>query len=248
MEFRLRKIQIAALVAFVLLLSCIGASARADVRSRIDEVTKGFKDIELDAKVKYSNTEELQKISKDLCTTYKLGKMSVRYKSPDKLRLDAKLGIVGISMVINGNEKGFRLPIRGWQKQNIKGKPHERQTDLDLGIVSDSLWRNYVVFGSETVKIAGSPAYKITFAWGNHRENKQICWIDAKTLSLLRLRRMDEDGKLIASYVYSDHKCVSGIWIPTKIEVFGGDGKLAGITEYSKIKVNAGIPESTFCM
>lgn len=222
------------------------SSANADIRSRIREGTSDFKDISLDAVVKYSNASELKKISKDLRTTYEFKRMTVHYKAPDKLRLDGKVGIIRISMLISGDEKGYHFPIKGWQKQSIKGKPHERQSDLDIGLITDSIWRNYVVFDERTEMISGNPVFRITFAWANHRENKQICWVDADTLGLLKLHRMDAEGRLIASYVYSKHKNVSGISVPTRVEVYNGEGKLAGVTEYENIRVNSGIPESQF--
>jgi hypothetical protein len=242
---RSSRIFIAACVA---LLTCLTASANADIRAKVHQKTGCLKDISLEARVAYSDSNALKKISKDLCTTYQLKCMSIQYKTPDKLRLDANIGIIGMSMVINGNEKGFRYPIRGWQKQSIKGKPHERQTDFDLGIVSDSLWRDFSVLDARKEMLSGIPAYKITFAWANHLENKQVCWIDARTLRLLKRCRMNDSGRLIASYVYLKPRCVSGIWVPTKVEVFSGSGKLAGITEYSNIRVNAGIPESSFTL
>ena len=228
-----------------LMLLAVGAQslpAMGDVRSQIKKGTSGFQDITLVSRVLYSNINELKKVSKDFANTYEFKSITLQYKNPDKMRADAKLGMVGFCMIINGDQKGFRIPIRGWQKENIKGRPHKRQTDLDLGIITESLWQDYVVTDTTTE----GDTYKITFAWSNSKDKKQVCWVDADTLKLLKRQRFEKDGRLIATYVYSEHKKVGGIWVPGHIDVFNRDQKLAGTTANESIKVNTGIPDSAF--
>jgi outer membrane lipoprotein-sorting protein len=39
---------------------------------------------------------------------------------------------------------------------------------------------------------------------------------------------------------------VAGVWVPTRIEVYNGEGRLAAVTQYKQVKVNTGLSESLF--
>jgi hypothetical protein len=234
----------AAMALFVLM----AAPARADIRDNIVRATQNLKDITVVCKVGYADLKELRKIGDDFSRSYEIKRTTVRFKSPDKLRIDGKLGLIKMAMIINGDQKGFHFPIRGWQRENIKDEPHKRQSDLDIGVVSETLWKDYIVLDADKEKGADGPVYRIVFARENARKKKHICWVDTETCKLLKLQRLESDGSVIATYVYSGHKCVDGIWVPTRTDVYNGDGKLGGTTFYENIRVNTGIPDSQFKM
>jgi len=231
----------------VLLIAFVACGyAQADVKSRIAHATSGFKDACLKCKVVYANRSELKKVSRDFATSYEFKNTTVYYKAPDKMKIEGKLGWFKAAVVINGNLKGIHIPVRGWQMDDIKDAPHKRQTDLDLGIISDSLWHNYVVLSTDEERCPDGSQYKITFVWSNSRDKKQVAWVDAERLCLLKLKRFESDGSLIATYLYSDHKQVNGIWVPTRVDVYNREGKLAGATECYDVKINCGLPDSVF--
>ncbi len=239
-----------ALLIFVCIIAVAPRSFAAlsenEIRSRIKQGTSCFDDITLESRIVTSNMKELRKIGKDFANSYEFKTVTIRYKNPYKMRADSKLGMVGFSMIIDGNEKGFRIPIRGWVKENIREDPHKRQTEFDLGIITDSLWRDYVVQDARVENSGDDAMYKIVFAWSNSLKKKRICWVDADDLKLLKLQTFESDGRPIATYVYSNHKRVSGIWVPSRIDVYSRDKKLAGTTLYEKVKINTGIPDSAF--
>ena len=224
--------------------SIASSSTGSDIRSRICQATHGFKDITLTAKVIYANQNELKKIGKDFPKSYEFKSTTVRFKAPDKMKMEGKLGMVKASIVINGDRKATVIPsVHYSKKENIAGEPHKRQTDLDIGIVTGSLWQDYIVLDSDT---EGS-TYKITFARENSRDNKHICWIDSKTLKLLKVEKYDSGGNLKSRYIYSKHSLIDGlVWVPGRADVYNCEGKLAGSTGYENIKVNTGIPDSVF--
>jgi len=230
----------------VIAVCIFSAPGRADIETRVSQATSGLRDVSIRCKVTYANRNELKKIGRDLASTYEFKQTLVQYKAPDKFKIEGKLGMIKVRLLINGDEKGIYVPLRGWHKENIRDAPHKRQTDFDMGIVSRSLWRCFVVQGEDTVTDLGAPAYKITFAWSNSRDKKQICWVDTQTLKMLKRQAFESDGSLIATYIYSDHHCLDGIWVPGRVDVYGCDGKLAGTTVLEDIKVNSGIPDSEF--
>lgn len=226
-----------ALFAFAL------SPAKADVRAVVHAATKGFKDVSMTCRVIRANHDELQRIGKDFEKSYEIKTSRIEYKAPDKMKMEGKLGLVTVTMIINGDQKAFIVPsIHYTKRENIKGKPHQRQTELDLGVLTASLWRDYIVSSS----VRDGSFYKIVYARSNSPHKKMILWADCKSLCLTRVDKLDDDGKLKSKYIYSGHKKLGGIWVPTKIDIFSSQGKLAAETGYDSIKVNSGIADSTF--
>ena len=184
-------------------LTCIlSPIAYADIRSQISEATQGFKDITLTCKVLCADHTELKKIGKDFNKSYEFKSTTVQYKSPDKMKMEGKLGMVKARIVINGDRKATVIPaIHYSKKEDISDEPHKRQTDLDIGIITGSLWRDYIVLDTDTENSSGSAAYRITFIRENSKEKKHICWVDTKTLKLLKLEKYESDGSLKSRYI-----------------------------------------------
>lgn len=239
----LLTLTIAALIVALTML----AGFCADIRGAIREATKGFKDITLTAKVVHGNQKELAKIGKDFARSYEVETTTIKYKAPDKMRVAGKLGMVGFAVVRNGNWKAYIVPaLRIHKKEDCTKEPHQLQGDLDVGIVTEELWRDFVVQDAHVEKSSGGDLYKITFVRMNSKEKHLTCWVEAKGCKLLKLDKYESDGSMKSRCVFSKHKQVGGVWVPLRIDVYNEDNKLAGTTEYSNIKVNSGIPDSEF--
>jgi len=231
------------LLILTILSLAVSASA-ADLRTRVKQATGDFKDITLTCKVVQANQKELKKIGKDFGKSYDFKSTLVRFKSPDKMKMEGKLGLVKVEIVINGDRKLTSIPpIYYRKKEDIGGQPHKRQTDLDIGMITESLWRDYIVLSNDTE----DSVHKITFIRNNSREKKLVAWVDDKTLRLLKVEKYESDGRLISRYLYSGHSLVNGVaWVPSRIQVYNGEGKLAGVTAYENIRINTSIPDSVF--
>ena len=236
-------------ILMILLISfLVSGSANADIKKLISEATSSFKDISLTCKVERANIDELKKIGKDFSKSYEFKRSAIRYKSPEKMRIDGRLGMINISLIINGNTKEMSVPgLHISKRENLDKDPHKRQSDLDIGIVTGTIWDNYTVKNVVEEKTPDGPVYRITYAFDNSTNMNHVCWVDAKTLKLLKVETYKSDGSLRARFIYSKHTYVQGvIWVPGRIEVYNGDGKLAGVTCYEDIKVNTGILDSVF--
>jgi len=219
----------------------------ADIRGQIKEATKGFKDITVTAKVVYGNKKELAKIGKEFARSYEVETTTIKYKSPDKMRVAGKLGMVGFAVVRNGCWKAYMVPsLHINKKDDCTKEPHKLQGELDVGIVTEQLWRDYIIEDAHVEKASSGDLYKITFRRSNSLEKKLTCWVEAKGCKLLKLDKYESDGSMKCRYIFSKHKEVGGVWVPLGIDVYNEDSKLAGTTEYSNIKVNSGIPDSEF--
>ncbi|MHB0999467.1 MAG: DUF4292 domain-containing protein [Armatimonadota bacterium] len=243
------KISTAILVFLLTVFLVSVASANTELKNKVAKATQGFNDISLTCKVTRANTAELKKISSDFSKRYEFKSSKVYFKSPDKMKMEGKLGMVKMAIIIDGDRKALLIPsLRYSKKENIKNEPHKRQSDFDIGIFTDSLWRDYLVTDVDTVKGSDGTAYKIVFVRDNAKDKKQICWVDADTFKLTKLERYESDGSMKVRFTYSDHKRIGSVWVPENIDIYNADGKLAASTEYENITVNAGIPDSTFKM
>jgi len=228
-------------------LSYAGLPAEADIQSQVREATAGFRDVSLTARITYKNNAELDKVSTDFAKGYQLKTSTVTFKQPDKMKVEGKLGLFKVAMIINGDRKAFSIPsIHFTDRENIKGKPHQRQTDLDIGILTCSLWNDYIVTEATTEKGSDGEVYKLVFVRSNAKNKSIACWADAKTLKILKVDKYAVNGSMKSRYIYSNHREFNGIWVPGKIDVYSQDGKLAATTVYDNIRVNTGVSDSAF--
>lgn len=231
-----------------LILLMIGSSSPAnEIRNNIAQATRGLKDITLTGKVLYGNQRELAKIGKDFPKSYEFKTTTVRYKAPDKMRMEGKLGMVTVAVIVNGDTKAISIPsVKYSKKENIKSAPHKRQTAVDIGLITDDLWHSFIVTDTVSEKGSTGTVYRITFVRSNARDRKLVCWVEPDTAKLLKFDKYHDDGSLKSRFIYSKHTRVNGIWVPGRVDVYNEDGKLAGTTAYENVKVNTGIPDSVF--
>jgi len=236
-------------VSVCLLLAATAAFpiTSADLRAKVAEATREFKDITLSCKILRANLPELRKIGKDFAKSYEFKSTNVSFKFPDKMMIEGKLGMLGVRLVMNRDKKVFSIPSLHYSTtEDIRNDPHKRQTDFDIGIVSDSLWRDYEIQGVEGEKNSDNLVYKITFVRENARRKKLVAWVDASSLKLLKVEKFESDGSIISRFIYANHQLVGGVWVPRRVDVYNEDGKLAGTTSYENIKVNTGLSDSAF--
>lgn len=220
---------------------------QADVRERVREANGEFRDVVLTARVIQANTRELQKIGRDFSKGYDIKTTTIYYKMPNRMRIEGKVGFAQVVMLINGDTKAFKIPTWHFSNtENIKGKPHKRQTELDLGILTTSLWDDYIVTATDVEHSTKGDLLKIVFVRSNARDKNIAIWADAKTMKMEKMEKYESDGSLKARYIYSDHKESNGIWVPGRIDVYNKDLKLAASTAYGNIHVNGGIADSHF--
>jgi outer membrane lipoprotein-sorting protein len=50
----------------------------------------------------------------------------------------------------------------------------------------------------------------------------------------------------LATFFYEDPEQVSGVWVPTKVEVKNVDDVVAAVSNYTAIKVNTGLSDDLF--
>lgn len=203
-----------------------------------------IRDFEAQVTVEKADLPQLEKINKDFGIIYRLREVTVRYKDPDKFRLDNRLGV----FIVNGSMRYIRVPqLRLRKKDDLGGDLSKRYSLLDIGIVTPSRleqlhWR---YLKQETVQGRPMPAFEVSFSEDD--PDRFIVCMDTEKKHVARRQWLDREGKLRATFDYLQPVEVTpGVWVPSRIEVRNSDGVLAGAAKYSELKVNCAPPDSLF--
>ena len=248
MQFRITTILVllAALAAAGPLATRAGADEESELRAKIRAATGDFKDFKMDTRIAYSNQKELAVIGKDYGKSYQFKTSQIIFKAPDKVKVTSTAGLVNVSYIITGNTKRIRAGLLK-KTEDISNEPHKKQTPLDVGVVTEAIWKQFRVDNVKMEGTAANPTYVLTLSLSNSPQKKQYIWVDGKDLRLLKREKHEADGSLKSRYVYSEHKEYKGVvWVPGEQRVYNKNGKLAGTTAYSNIKVNTGVADGVF--
>lgn len=213
----------------------------------IDDVWQtGLKDVSFRTKVGKAVQKELQKINKDFATSYRFDYTDVKMKEPMKLRVESVVEGTSLLYIVNGTDRLFSM--RGIkQREDLSKSPGKRQTAFDFGLLPKSLFDEYLV--AKFVRIdrrSNEPVFDLTYNPKTGDTARHRVWVDRTRKFVTRREWYSQAGNLMATFVYSNPKEFSGVWLPTRMEVSNAEGKFAGVTDYVNIKVNAGLSDSLF--
>ena len=221
--------------------------AKGQTPSINDLVQSGFRDASFQVKVTYANQNELGKISSDIGQTYKFRTMDVQIKEPFMIRMSGNVEDTKILFVLNGNESLQAVPKIGiHQRENLESKPGKRQTSLDFGFLTPSLFqgmfaatfvRNDRATGDYVFDIHYNPKY-------NYKPYYRV-WIDPQKHYITKREWYRKDRQM-ATFYYSNPVNQNGVWLPTHLLLKNVEDQRAGETEYAAMKVNTGLSDDLF--
>jgi hypothetical protein len=212
-----------------------------------DIIQTKLKDLTLSARVQKVEPGELRSISRDFAEAYRFTSSNVWYRSPGKLRLEGTYKNAKITYIISGAGKWIIIPqVKLKQHFNLETEPGKRQSMLDFGIidrgVADFMKGEFVRVDRST----GDWVFDLRFQYRDDTTRHRV-WISPTTKAAVRREWYGQDGRLKATFYYSDIKNYEGVFIPTTIEVRNVAGKTGGVTVYDKVRANTGtVPDSLF--
>ena len=211
-------------------------------------VQKNFDDASFTARVKFANQKELAKINDDFGKSYRVPYSEFKVKEPFMLRVETKVDDTQVLYIINGTKQIIRIPrIKVNSRQDLSKSPGRRQTLLDFGILTPSLFTG--LFDAKFVRMdraTGNAVFDITYPARLDDTSRHRVWIDPQKKCVTKREWFGQSGRQMATFYYNDPENVGGVWIPTKVQVKNVDGVLAGETYYSGLKVNSGLSDSLF--
>jgi len=206
-------------------------------------------DFSATAVIAQKNDDELRQIDRNFAQGYRFRESIIQYKEPFKLRVDSKAGLFSVRYVINGKRKSTQVPGLHINKvKDITGRPGEEQGMLDSGILTPGFLADSVAFrfvGKEKLDGQSVPVFEFWFTDERHSRHHQV-WIDPVKRFILRHDVFNRSGGLKMRYMYKQPTLVTGVWVPTRLEVYNASGRLGAVTRYTNVKVNTGLSESLF--
>ncbi len=216
-----------------------------------DIVQTGFKDASFSGKIEYMKQSELVKIKKDFANNYRIKNTKFWLKEPHMIRIQAKVEDTDVLYVVNGKARLARIPRAGVnQKDVFERAPGKRQTLLDFGLVTPSMFKD--PFAGKYVRTdrqSGDYVFDLTFKRPEYDDNtRHRVWVDPKTKITVKREWYNQDGRLLATFLYEEPVNQNGGWMATKVSVKNVEGKLAGVTRYENPKINTGLEADLFAI
>ncbi len=228
-------------VAALALTTATAAQAAPNISAL---TSSNVRTLQASSEIVTENQDELKKISGDISLAYRLHRGSMVYEQPGKLRVDATIPHLATGYyVVNGNMKRTVAPFVD-KKQDTTGQPGKRQTLLDFGLVPPELLTDYNA--TFLRRESGLLCFQIQPKQAGETE-KDLVWIDPKTHITAQRYNYDRQGKLVKWFLYKNPVQIApGIWVPTRVELYNTQNKLAGATVYQNVRVNQPVSESLF--
>src|SRR5687768_10687603 len=227
-------------------LAAISAIALGQTPSINDVLQKNFEDASFTARKKVGNQKELSKINKDFGQSYKFDYTNVKLKEPLMLRLDSKVEDTNVTFILNGTQQLIKIPGFS-QKQNLSRAPGRRQTPLDFGFVTASMFKD--LFVAKFVRLdraTNDLVFDLTYLSKFEDTSRHRIWIDPERKFTSKREWYNQHGRQVATFFYEEPKLADGMWLPTKVTVKNMDNKVAGVTEYESVRINTGLSADLF--
>lgn len=211
-----------------------------------DFIQKNFEDVSFTARKKVGNHRELAKINKDFGQSYRFDYTNVKLKEPMKLRLDSKVEDANVTLILNGTQQYIKVPGIN-SKQNLSRSPGRRQTPLDFGLLTPSMFKD--LFEAKFVRVdrgTGDYVFDLTYEKKFDDTSRHRIWVDKEKKFISKREWYNQHGRQVATFFYEEPKFADGMWLPTRLTVKNMDNKVAGVTEYENVKINTGISDALF--
>lgn len=228
--------------------SAILAQANPDID---DFVQANLKDATFVARKVSADQRELQRINRDFAQSYRFDNSTVQYKEPMMLRLESRVEDQSILYIINGATRTVRIPKANFNtRENLARAPGKRQTPFDFGLLTPSLFRNFMVAKFiRRDRATNDLVFDFFYENQNDDSTRHRVWVDPDKKVISRREWYSQNGgHLVATFVYEEPKQYSGVWVPTRVSVRNAANKVAGVTEYASVRVNTGLADSLFAV
>jgi outer membrane lipoprotein-sorting protein len=199
----------------------------------------------MDSEVVKENRPELEKIGGDFAQAYRFHRVSISYKQPGKIQFEATVAGAHITYTINGNKRFTAVPTFHVHKvEDISGAPGKKQSLLDCGLLAPEVLQDFD--GIFERRDGNQLVFRMQPKARGERFHEEI-WIDPVTHIVTKRERYNQDGKLMSWYRYLNPvEPRPKMYVPTRVEVYNPENRLAGVTVYRNIKVNLGVEDSVF--
>lgn len=239
------------IVSAILSLFAPSASTRAKETPVANDIVTRCKELEASIVVTKLDFMEMEKIGKDFGATYRMKNLHLYYQNPDKVRIETSSRVYGDALlIINGAKRYYAVSKLSLRKiEDLDKDVAKRQSLLEYGgqISDGTLQFMTATFvkeekSGETNALVFDLKYKTTVPASSYR-----VWVDPKTRLTVKRVWSDKEGKVKATFLYSDPKEIAeGVWIPGHCEINNAEGALSVALDYKEAKVAPGLDAGLF--
>lgn len=215
----------------------------------VDDITqRGFRDATFTAVVKSSNQAELKKINQDFAAAQRFGTTKALLKDPHMLKLISTVDDTDVVFLLVGTRQTYSIPkVKLRRSEDLAKAPGRRQTPLDFGFITPGLFND--LFEAKFVRVdreTDNLVFDLTYLKKFDDTSKQRVFVDKAKKFVEKRVWYNQEGRLMATFVYAKPKLENGVWFPTMCTIRNADDKVAGVTEYISTKINSGLADSVF--
>lgn len=206
---------------------------------------KKIQDLAATVTLRESNRAELKKMGGAFATNYSAKEGKMFYKFPSKLRFETKYLGAAVNMIYNGDTAKFKGPVGINGTRNTFGKAGNKQTLMDFGILAG----DYISSDYNPIYVRTEGKLHVFKMMQRNTSNTshELCWINPDTSIIEKRVSYNGDNILQKTMLYKNPQMIRpGIWVPTRIELYNKDGKMAVAQSMDNIKVNLGVDEELF--
>jgi hypothetical protein len=192
-----------------------------------------------------TNFAELSKIGGSFSTTYRVPRYNISYQNANKMRVEAKVLLLSPILIYNGEQKYSKIGPKV-DKENVRGEAGKKQSLMDVGIFAkDWLTTDYEphFLRKEGVLLV----YKLKKRFSDNKAH-EIIWLNPTNSIIERRQSIGWEKELIKEIRYKNPKLISGVWVPTRVEIYNQFGKLGAVQNVERIAVNTNLPSSLFAI
>jgi outer membrane lipoprotein-sorting protein len=164
-------------------------------------------------------------------------------------RMETHVKGADVLFIENGTRRKFRIPRFNLSRvENVSGSPGKRETSLDIGILTPSLFTE--MYDAKFVRRGSAPGeliFDLTYKNPPYEDTtRQRVWVDSQKRYTTKREWYAQDGHLKAVFLYEDPKLQNGVWFPSMVTIKNGAGGIAGVVAYTNVRVNTGLSDQLF--
>ncbi len=218
---------------------------------KIADVITTCKGMEATVVVSQMDSKEMEKIGKDFSSSYRMKNLHLYYKNPDKIRIEASSRLLGDALLIFDGAKRYyavsKLSLR--KIEDLEMNPAKRQSLLEYGAqISEGTLQFMTANFVKAEKLGETPTlvFELKYKTPVPASSYQV-WVDPKTRLTLKRVWYDKDGKVKATFLYTNPKeAGDGVWVPSRCEIKNAEGVLAAAMDFKEAKVPSTLDDALF--
>lgn len=211
-----------------------------------DAISSNLTDLQFRMAVTSANRSELRKINKDFAVGYEAESGLVQWKEPMKLKLSSSVNGERVVYLIVGARQSYYVQRFNLRKtDDLSQDPGRHQTLFDFGLITKSIQKNFLRGNFVRTDSDGYNVFDVFFQFEKDKTRYRI-WVHPSRRYIAKRVWYNRKGQLMATFEYSNPVQSNGVWIATQVTVKNAENRVAGVTRYSNVSANSGIPDSVF--